>query len=319
MPVSSSSRHVLLLVAATACWGCGTVLSKQVLDRGVGPVTLLVVELIASCFLLALATLLTGVRMSWSPAMAKLAALGLLNPGLAYTLGLLGLVSITASMSVLLWATEPVLIILLAVVVLRERIVPATLLAVTAALVGVVLVVYRPGVAGHAVGVGLTVAAVAACATYAVLTRRLILDDTSLAVALVQQIAALCFALAVLCVVVITGVAELALPGDIATWALATASGITYYGFAFWFFVGGLRGVPISVAGTFLPLIPVFGLAAGYVGGDRLSVQQWLGAALVVMAAAATAVRHLRSTARASEETAAASRADGSTGDVVRG
>ncbi|MGY0387120.1 hypothetical protein ACWZJV_09135 [Nocardioides sp. WG-D5] len=63
-----------------ACWGVGTVLSKQALNRGVAPLTLLVLEL-------AVTTLRQ--RLTLSPSMAKLAALGLLNPGLAYTLGLL--------------------------------------------------------------------------------------------------------------------------------------------------------------------------------------------------------------------------------------
>ena len=293
MPISSSYRHVLLLVAATACWGCGTVLSKQVLDRGVPPLTLLAVELTASALLLLFATLLSGVRVTSSPAMVKLAVLGILNPGLAYALGLLGLVSITASMSVLLWATEPILIMLLAVLVLRERIAPATAMAVAAAMVGVLLVIYRPGASGDAIGVALTIAAVACCAFYAVLTRRLLLDDSSLAVVLVQQVAALCFAVVVAGIASATSAADLGMPEDLATWALAAASGIVYYGFAFWFFVGGLRGVPASVAGSFLPLIPVFGLAAAYVFGDRFIDRQWVGAVLVMLAAAAAAIWHL--------------------------
>ncbi len=302
MPAAPSYRHVLLLVAATACWGCGTVLSKQVLDRGVAPLTLLALELTASVLLLLLATWVMRVRVDSSPAMAKLAVLGILNPGLAYALGLLGLVSITASMSVLLWATEPILIMLLAVLVLRERIAPATAVAVAAAMVGVVLVIYRPGASGDAVGVALTVSAVAACALYAVLTRRLLLDDSSLAVVVVQQVAALCFAVVVAGVATATGAADLGVPEDLTTWALAAASGMVYYGFAFWFFVGGLRGVPASVAGSFLPLIPVFGLAAAYLLGDRFIDRQWAGAALVILAAAAAAVWHLSRSSGASEE-----------------
>jgi probable blue pigment (indigoidine) exporter len=297
MPVSSSYRHVLLLVAATACWGCGTVLSKQALDRGVAPLTLLAVELTASSLLLVLATLLTGARVTWSRAMVRLALLGILNPGLAYALGLLGLVSITAGMSVLLWAVEPCLIMLLAVLVLRERVAPATATAVAVAMVGVLLVVYRPGPSGDVAGVTLTIAAVAACAGYAVLTRRLLLDDSSLAVVLVQQVAALCFAVVVVAVTSTTGLTELGIPRGLASWALAAASGMVYYGFAFWFFVGGLRGVPVSVAGSFLPLIPVFGLAAAHVLGERLMDRQWLGAVLVVMSTAAAAAWHVHRSA----------------------
>lgn len=293
MPAPSSYRHVLLLVAATACWGLGTVLSKHVLDRGVAPLTLLAIELTASSLLLLLVTLLTRAPLLWSANLARLALLGILNPGIAYALGLLGLVTISASLSVLLWATEPVLIMLLAVLLLRERVAAATMVGVAVALVGVLLVLYRPGAAGSARGIALTLGAVAACALYAVLTRWLLVDDSSLTVVLVQQSAALAFAVALVTTVGLTGSWDLGLPTDAATWVLAAASGAVYYGLAFWLFIGGLRGVPASVAGSLFPLIPVFGLAAAYVAGDRLTDRQWIGAVVVVVAIASATAYHL--------------------------
>jgi drug/metabolite transporter (DMT)-like permease len=293
VPRSTSFRHALLLVAATACWGCGTVLSKQVLDRGVAPLTLLAIELAASSLLLWLSTLVLGLRLAWSATLGRLATLGILNPGFAYALGLLGLVTIDASMSVLLWATEPILIMLLAALLLRERVAAATIGGVAVALIGVLLVLYRPGASGDAIGIALTIGAVTACAFYTVLTRRLLLDDSSLAVVLVQQLAALAFALVIAGIARAIGTADLGLPADSATWALAAASGMVYYGLAFWFLVGGLRGVPASIAGSFFPLIPVFGVAAGYLVGERLTDRQWLGATLVVMATAAATAHHL--------------------------
>ena len=293
MPTHASPRHALLLVAATACWGCGTVLSKQVLDRGVAPLTLLALELFASCLLLLISMVVLRVRLARGPGLAKLASLGVLNPGLAYALGMLGLVTVSASMSVLLWAIEPVLIMLFAVLFLRERVASATALGVAAALVGVLLVVYRPGVAGDAVGIALTVGAVTACASYTVLTRRLLLDDSSLTVVLAQQAAALTFAVLLAGIASATGISDIGLPVDASTWALAATSGTVYYGLAFWFFIGGLRGVPASIAGAFLPMIPVFGLAAGYLAGDRLLERQWLGAAITVLATLGAALYHL--------------------------
>ncbi len=293
MPVLPSTRHVFLVIAATACWGCGTVLSKQVLDRGVAPLTLLAIELAASCLVLALVTGALGFAPTRSPALGRLAALGILNPGLAYALGLLGLLTITASMSVLLWATEPVLILLLARFVLGERIGVLTATAVGIALVGVVLVVHSPGASGAATGIALSLAAVTACAFYSVLTRRMLLDDSSLTVVLAQQLTALACAVAVTALVVGTAGVELGLPRDASTWALACLSGTVYYGFAFWFFVSGLRGVPASTAGSLLPLIPVFGLAASHAVGERLGVHQWLGAAIVVGATTVIAARHV--------------------------
>lgn len=291
MPVGLRVRPALYLIAAAACWGIGTVLSKQVLDRGVAPLTLLAVELAASCTLLLAIALVRRSRWTLTKSTAKLTALGVLNPGLAYALGLWGLTFISASMSVLLWALEPVFIVALAVFVLRQEVARATVAAIAAAVVGVVLITYRPGLDIDLRGVGLTLLAVLACAVYTVLTQKLMLDDASEVVVICQQAAALVFAGILAAAAVISGLTCLGWPADPATWLLAAGSGMVYYGLAFTFFVAGLRAVPAATAGTFLPLVPVFGLAAAFAAGDRLMTQQWIGAILVVAAAAAAVVR----------------------------
>lgn len=163
------------------------------------------------------------------------------------------------------------------------------------AVVGVLIVVYRPGVAGDVVGVLLTLAAVAACASYTVLTRRLLVDDGSLPVVLLQQVAALAFAAALAGSVDLVGGQGWS-PGSLSrgSWLAAAASGILYYGLAFWFYLAGLRQVPAAVAGAFLPLIPVFGVATGYLVGERLADRQWLGASIVIAATAVVALTQAR-------------------------
>ena len=282
---------VAALVAAAACWGIGTVASKQVVDD-VAPLTLLPVQLTASCVFLLVIALARREPFDWTPPVRRLAALGVLNPGIAYALGLIGLTSITASMYVLLWATEPVVIMLLAALVLREHIPLPLAVFVGVAVTGVLLVVYQPGATGAVVGVTLTLVSVGFCALYTVLTRRLLLDDSSLNVVLVQQVAALGFAVVLASVVHVAGGPGWDLAGlSAGTWLGAGTSGILYYGLGFWFYLSGLRHVPASYAGAFLPLIPVFGLAAGYVVGERLEPRQWLGAVVIVAATAAIAVR----------------------------
>ncbi len=142
---------------------------------------------------------------AWTPPVRRLAALGVLNPGIAYALGLIGLTTITASLSVLLWALEPVAIMLLAMLILRERVPLGLALAVGVALVGVWLVVYQPGAAGDGVGIALTAASIGFCALYAVLTRLLLLDDSSVTVVLAQQGAALAFAVTLTSAVHVAG------------------------------------------------------------------------------------------------------------------
>lgn len=286
---------VAALVGAAASWGVGTVVTKQVIDD-VAPLTLLPLQLVASCAFLLAVTVARREPLTWTPPVRRLAALGVLNPGAAYALGLIGLTTITASMSVLLWALEPVVILLLAALVLREH-VPAPLAAsVAVAIAGVLIVVYQPGVSGDVTGITLTLVSIGCCAVYTVLTRRLMLDDSSLSVVLAQQAAALVFALVLVTVVGVAGGPGWELDGvPVAVLVGAAASGVLYYGLGFWFFLTGLRQVPASYAGSFLPLIPVFGVAAGYLVGERLEPRQWLGAVVIVAATVALAWQQHRS------------------------
>jgi len=287
----SERAAVAALVAAAACWGFGTVVSKQVVDD-VAPLTLLPVQLAVSCVFLLVIALVRREPFAWTTPVRRLAALGVLNPGLAYALGLVGLTTITASMYVLLWATEPVAILLLAALLLREHIPTALAVSVAVAVTGVLLVVYQPGATGEVVGMTLTLVSVGFCALYTVLTRRLLLDDSSLTVVVVQQLAALGFAVVLAAVVGMVGGPGWDLAGlSAGTWLGAGTSGVLYYGLGFWFYVSGLRHVPASYAGAFLPLIPVFGLAAGYLVGERLEPRQWLGAVVIVAATVVIASR----------------------------
>lgn len=292
MPNPPSSRRaltILPLFATTACWGVGTVVTKQALDD-FQPLTLLPVQLAASCVLLTLLCVIRRERLGWSPGTRRLAALGILNPGVAYALGLVGLTSITASTSVLLWAAEPVLIVVFAVVLLRERVDQRHVAALTVAVLGVVLIVYQPGVGGSTVGVTLTLAAVGCCALYTVATRHFLLDDASLPVVLAQQVAAFMFAVAlVVGVELASGDGWSASGQGTGAWIGAGVSGCLYYGLAFWFYLIGLRRVDASVAGSYLPLIPVFGVSAGLLVGERLEFHQWVGACVVIAATAVLA------------------------------
>jgi probable blue pigment (indigoidine) exporter len=301
-PLRASTSHVAVaaLVAAAACWGVGTVVTKQVVDA-VAPLTLLPMQLAASCAFLVAVALVRKEPLSGSPSVRRLGALGALNPGLAYALGLIGLTSISASMSVLLWALEPVVILVLAALVLREHVSAALATSIAVAISGVLLVVYQPGATGAATGVILTLVSIGCCGLYTVLTRRLMLDDSSLNVVVAQQAVALVFAALLATVVTAlrgTGWDSGAL--DPRVWLGAAASGIVYYGLAFWLYLTGLRHVPASYAGAFLPLIPVFGVTAGYLVGERLEPRQWLGAAVIVAATAALAVLQRAATKSAS-------------------
>ncbi len=284
-------RPAVALLLAAACWGTGVVLSKQAVAE-IPPLALLPIQLAVSVAFLLVVTLRRGEHLPDGPRGRRLAMLGALNPGLAYALSLLGLAQITASLSVLLWALEPVLILLLAWLVLRER-VGASLLALSAVAVGgLLLVLYEPTASGGWVGATLTVAGVACCAVYTVATRRWLPGmDSTLGVVAAQQAWALGFSLVVLAAAAAAGMAVV--PAAVSAGGLASmvASGLIYYGLAYWLYLTGLRAVPASIAAVSFYLIPVFGVAAASLAGERLEALQWVGAAVVVVAVAAITVR----------------------------
>ena len=221
-------------------------------------------------------------RTEGSPLLGRL---GLLNPGLAYALSLLGLATITASLSVLLWALEPLMILFLAAWFLRERITPAFIVLSMIAVAGMVLIIYDPSSSsGQLIGVALTLAGIACCAVYSVVTRRWIPDakETS-QVILAQQGHALALALGLVVVVGVAG--GQVVPTALTPLGLASAvgSGALYYAGAYWFYLGALRHVPASFAALSFYLIPIVGVAAGaLLLGERLDPRQWVGAVIVL-------------------------------------
>ena len=64
--------------------------------------------------------------------------------------------------------------------------------------------------------------------------------------------------------------------------ASAIGSGVLYYAGAYWFYLGALRHVPASFAALSFYLIPIVGVAAAVLLGERLEPQQWLGAVVVL-------------------------------------
>jgi probable blue pigment (indigoidine) exporter len=283
---SLARRDYLPLILAAACWGFGTVVSKRAVAE-IPPLTLLPIQLGASLLILGILMRARGLPFRDHSASPLLGRLGSLNPGLAYALSLLGLATITASLSVMLWALEPLLILGLAAWFLRERVTPGLVILSLVAVGGMLLVIYQPG-GGGPIGVLLTVAGVGCCAVYTVITRCWIsTSDSTAQVVVAQQTYALAFAFLLVTAAWILGGAVL--PVAISPTGLASAigSGVLYYGLAYWLYLTGLRQVPASIAAASFYLIPIFGLAGGFLFlGERLEPSQWVGIAVALAATA---------------------------------
>lgn len=273
------------LVAAAVCWGLGTVISKAALAE-IPPLTLFPIQLTTSLALLAVLMRSKGIpfRSSGPPLLGRL---GLLNPGIAYALSLLGLTMITASLYVLLWAFEPLMILFIAAWFLRERITVGFVILSVIAVAGMVVIVYDPAASSsQLIGVALVGLGVACCAVYSVAVKRWIpgANETT-QVILAQQAYALALAVGLVVIVGLIGGTVLPTSPTLLGLASAGGSGALYYAGAYWFYLGALRRVPASVAALSFYLIPIVGLAAGaLLLGERLDPRQWVGAAIVLVA-----------------------------------
>jgi drug/metabolite transporter (DMT)-like permease len=278
-------RDLLALILAAAAWGVGTVISKRALEE-IPPIALLPIQLAASLGILAVLMQRRGIPFRGGATAPLLGRLGLLNPGLAYFLSLLGLGSISASLSVLLWAVEPLLILALAAVFLRERVGPVVVTLSLVAIAGMVLVTYDPATGGQLGGVVLTLAGVACCAIYTVVARHWIgTADSTAQLVFTQQGYALAFAIVALVLGQVLG-GGVGLSGVTPTaWLAAIGSGALYYAAAYWFYLTALRGIPASFAAVSFYLIPLFGVGAGYLLlGERLGEWQWVGVVVLLAA-----------------------------------
>ena len=279
-------RATTHLVAASACWGLATVITKHILTS-IAPITLLTIQLIVSVSLLWSLVFFKERQLPEKNRWLKVGWLGLLNPGISYTLSLVGLTTTTASMSTLLWASEPVLILLLAWWILREKLTRKLFLLSLVAILGVVLIsglVTGDWAAGNLSGNLLILGGVLCCAFYTVLTRQVGQDFDPLVAVTLQQTVALIWALMLIPFEWnIGGLINLGELGA-SNWFWAGTSGVVYYALAFWFYLQGLARMRASMVGVFINLIPVFGIGGAYLFlGERLTLIQWIGAGAILL------------------------------------
>jgi drug/metabolite transporter (DMT)-like permease len=280
-------RHALFVAAAigaTLCWGAGMTLTKLALGH-FAPLPLLVVQLLASIAFLVFILLALRIRTrSWSQ-LLRSSRLGVLEPGLAYFLGLEGLNRISAAEAVVLSSTESIMIVLLAWVLAIERPRGVVLLLAVVGAAGAVMVagshLLHAGGSLSLLGDLLLLGGVLSAAVYVVWSSRLASVTEPLPALIGQQVVAVLFALGLY---LAFGDGGFSVPSaSTYGWMLAAASGIVQYACAFWLYLWALKGLRTDEAGLYLSLIPVFGLMIAIpVLGERLTALQWMGTIVII-------------------------------------
>jgi drug/metabolite transporter (DMT)-like permease len=281
--------HALgIMVGSVAAWGLGTVMSKSVLTH-FPPLTLLVIQLTTSiCFLWTLVGLRRKTQLSWSGLRRAipLGLPGLLEPGLAYSFALVGLSRTTASEAALISTLEPIMVLGLAWIFLKEKLSLSLMLLAGVAIAGISLTIGLEFSFSHSsLGGNLLVAIGTFCAAiYVVLSRKNVEQLAPLPLAAIQQSIGL---LGVMVIWLLWGNTNLSALANLslATWGMAMLSGIVNYALGFWLYLMALQGIPASIAAQFLCLIPIFSVGGAYLFlGEQLTLNQGLGMLLTLSA-----------------------------------
>src|SRR5690348_14077429 len=275
-------RPMLALMLAALLWG-GAVTGTKYALGGFGPVTMLAVELTAAAAVLWAVTLVRGYRPPrrwWVPVL-----LGLLEPAVAYLAETAGLSMTSAVSGAVITGLESALVVVLAGLLLRERVTPAAAGAVAVAVAGLlVLARAGDGAGGHTSVTGdlLIAAGVLSAALYTITARRFS-DGSDVPSLTAWQFTVAAAAALPAAVTRLASGAEAAPSGVPARfWLAAVLVGVAGYGLSFLLFNRAIGETEAGSAAIVLNLIPVFGfLSAVALLGEAVSPGEAGGAALV--------------------------------------
>lgn len=287
MTASTEHRITALAFGAglTACliWAVCNVINKVLLDSGIAPLTLLAGQLLVSTPALWIVAFAAGRRPNLS-IVVRLMPLGVLLPGLAYGLSIIGLTMTSATIEALLFSIETLFIIALAWPLLGEKPSRVTIIAGLAGSLGVALV----SVGGNALqathagisGPVLILTGVFAAALYSVRLRREAVSIDALSLIASCQTGGL---ISVLLGWLLWPQHDRLANLTFHTMPLIALSGILMHAMAFILFAFQLQRMRAGTASLVLLTTPVMTGALAYLWlGERLNPVQILGGVVVL-------------------------------------
>lgn len=276
-------------------WGFGISAVKHALDY-LPPPQLLVLQLVFSA--LVLAAIAAAGRPSFPSGRRTLfgGATGILEFGIGYGMGTVGLYLTTASNTALISTSEPFFVLLLAWLILREPMTSRMALCGLAAAAGLVLVVIPD--MSHARltllgGDALLLMQYFCGGLYAIISRRMVAGIAPLLLCALQFAAGSLF---VVVLVLAAGALDVLDPWpEMTATAVAWAfiSGMLQFALPFWLHLVALRHMPASIFSFFLALVPIFGVIGAMLFlGERLTAIQIVGGIILVGALLPIARQH---------------------------
>jgi drug/metabolite transporter (DMT)-like permease len=287
--VSKETTAVLFVIASAATWGLTGVLSKYLLDTA-APMFVVLVELSSSIVVSWVIVTIKFEEVEIGREFLAASTLGVLHPGLSTALGIVGLAHLDASISSTIWALEAAMTMVLASMILAEKLRLIQIVLTIVSIGGVFFTTMNGDQTGDLFeslyGAFLVLVAVACCALYAVFSRQISKDSAAEPLLLVagQQTIGLLVSLAIF--PFHWSADQLGNLNDISidVWLVCALSGVLAFPVAMGLFLSALRYLSAGFASSFLILTPVFGLAFAFLFlGEVLTGRQWIGVLIILM------------------------------------
>jgi drug/metabolite transporter (DMT)-like permease len=271
-------KGVVLTILATLCWGGGMVLSKHSLN-GLDENKLFVVQLIAAwaCILV-----VTTFARKLSFREWRYGWLGILEPGIAFYLVLVGLGSTSAINATILQALEGLMIIGLTRILFRTRVSSRTLMWGALSTIGAIFVTTKESVLnGISINWGddLVLLGTFFAAVYVTLSSRIVGEKNSAESLLFWQLSC--------CTVLLIGYQSLR--GQLSLHAsqfdaYSVSSGALTYGLSFYFYLWGMKYIHPNLSAMLLCLTPIFGVALSVLFlSEAINFQNVAGIAMIIV------------------------------------
>lgn len=292
--LSKEITAVLFVIAAAGTWGLTGALSKYLLGATT-PMILALIQLSSSLLISWIIVTIKFEEVEISGNFLMASALGVLHPGLSTTLGIVGLAHLDASISSTIWALEAAMTMVLASMILAEKLRIIQIVLAVVAMGGVFFMTVNgdqtKGLSESLYGALLIIIAVAGCALYTVFSRQISMDSAAEPLLLIagQQTIGLIVSFAMF---------PFHWSGErlggldavsIDIWLVCALSGTLTFLVAMGLFLAALRHLSAGFASSFLILTPVFGLVAAFLLlGEKLTGWQWVGAVIILMSVLGT-------------------------------
>lgn len=282
-----SIKNVFITTSYAFCWGVGMTLTKLTLSE-ISATTLLIIQLFFSVLFLYIVCYLKENKLPLSWRSLKKGKAGIFEPALAYMFGTIGLSLTTATNASLIGSTEVILTVLLAALILGEKLTLTKLLLSVVSLLGIFLLNERElqdAIQSSLIGDLLVLLGTVFAVGYVLISKAQVTNISPLELTASQQLVGL------IVTVICLGMLSIFNPNfeinatgiGLQFWLLAIISGIMQYALAFLLYLTALQNVPVSHAAFYVALIPVFGVSSAILLlGEHPSPIQWIGAGLIV-------------------------------------